>query len=144
MFGIDDAVSAVSTIVGKVIDRAWPDPTEAAKAKLAMAQLQASGELAQLAAETDLVKGQLAVNTAEASNASVFVSGWRPFIGWVCGVALLTTFLFAPFATWGAALFGKTVVFPPLDMGTLMTLLLGMLGLAGARTAEKISGVARK
>lgn len=142
MFGTDDIVGMVANIGGKVIDRIWPDPAQAAAAKLELLKMQQSGELAQLAAETDLRKGQLAVNQAEAGNANIFVSGWRPFVGWVCGVGLLTQFLIGPYMTWGAALFGKVAAFPTLDMGTLLTLLLGMLGLGGMRTMEKLQGKA--
>lgn len=142
MFGTDDIVSMVANIGGKVIDRIWPDPAQAAAAKLELLKMQQSGELARLASETDLAKGQLAVNQVEAANTNLFVSGWRPFIGWVCGVGLLTQFLLGPYMTWGAALFGKMVAFPPLDTGTLLTLLLGMLGLGSLRTMEKLQGKA--
>ena len=141
MIGIDDIVSAVSTLTGKVIDRLWPDPAQAAAAKLELLKMQQTGELAQLAADTDLAKGQLGVNQAEAANANVFVAGWRPFIGWVCGSGLAFQFLLAPLLTWGTHLAGKMTDVPSLDMGTLMTLLLGMLGLGGMRTMEKLNGV---
>jgi len=75
-----DPVSALLDIGGKVIDRVWPDPVQAATAKLELVKLQQSGELAAMA-------GQLEINKVEAASASVFVSGWRPFIGWVCGAA---------------------------------------------------------
>jgi len=69
-----DPVTALLDIGGKVIDRLWPDPTQAANAKLELFKLQQSGELAQIA-------GQLEINKVEAANPSVFVSGWRPFVG---------------------------------------------------------------
>jgi hypothetical protein len=71
----------------------------------------------------------------------MFVAGWRPFIGWVCGAGLATQFLVGPLFTWVAALLGKPVVFPVLDLSTLVTLLIGMLGLGGMRTLEKVNGV---
>lgn len=142
-FGIDDLAAGVFSIGGKLIDRLWPDPAQRDAAKLELLKMQQSGELAQLAADTDLAKGQLAVNQAEAASDSLFVSGWRPFIGWICGLGLGFQFIVAPLATYIAALFGKVIVFPPLDMGTLLTLLLGMLGLGGMRTMEKFKGVAR-
>ena len=76
-----DPISAALDIGGKLIDRLWPDPTQAAAAKLELLKLQQSGELQQ-------ITGQLEINKVEAANPSVFVSGWRPFIGWVCGTAL--------------------------------------------------------
>jgi len=132
-----DPVSALLDIGGKVMDRLWPDPVQAAAAKLELFKLQQSGELAQIA-------GQMEVNKAEAANPNVFVSGWRPFIGWVCGLGFGVQFVFGPLAEWGSALYGHPVKFPPMDTGTMMPLLLGMLGLGGLRTAEKIQGVAAK
>jgi hypothetical protein len=75
-----DPITAILSIGSKVIDRVWPDPTQAAAAKLELFKLQQSGELQQ-------IMGQLEINKVEAGNASVFVSGWRPFIGWMCGAA---------------------------------------------------------
>ena len=132
-----DPISALLDIGGKVIDRVWPDPAQAAAAKLELFKLQQSGELAQIA-------GQMDVNKAEAANPNVFVSGWRPFIGWVCGLGFGVQFVFGPLAEWGSALYGHPVKFPPMDTGTMMPLLLGMLGLGGLRTAEKIQCVAAK
>ena len=132
-----DPVSALLDIGGKVIERIWPNPTEAAAAKLELFKLQQSGELA-------VIAGQLEINKAEAANPNAFVSGWRPFIGWVCGVGFGVQFVFGPLAEWGSALYGHPIKFPPMDTGTMMPLLLGMLGLGGLRTAEKINGVAAK
>jgi hypothetical protein len=99
--------------------------------------MQQSGELAAMA-------GQLAINKEEAANPNVFVSGWRPFIGWVCGSGFAIQFVIGPMAEWGSALYGNPVKFPQMDVGTMMPLLLGMLGLGTLRTAEKINGVAAK
>src|SRR5690348_15377823 len=109
MIGIDDIAVVVGNLAGKVIDRLFPDPAQAAQAKLELLKMQQTGELAQLASETDLMKGQLAVNQAEAGNAQFFVAGWRPFIGWVCGSGLAFQFLANPLLTWGTQLFGKNV-----------------------------------
>ena len=143
MIGIDDAVAAGLQIGNKLIDRLWPDPAQAAQAKLQLLQMQQSGELAQLAADTDLAKGQMAINQTEAANASVFVAGWRPAVGWCCALGVGTQFLIAPLATWLAALAGKPIAFPQLDMGTLIPLMAGMLGIGGMRTYEKVKGVTR-
>jgi len=131
-----DPVTAVLTVGGKLIDRLWPDPTVATVAKLELIKLQQSGELSAIA-------GQLEINKIEAANPSIFVSGWRPLIGWICGVALLYSFLGQPLLSWASLNFGYQQP-PNLDMGTLITLLAGMLGLSGLRTAEKINGVGRK
>lgn len=127
----------------KIIDKVIPDPAAKAAAQLELIRLQQSGELAQLTAETELAKGQNAVNLTEAGSASFFVSGWRPFIGWVCGAGLAMQFLVGPIATWFAALAGRALAFPALDLGTLMTLLFGMLGLGAMRTKEKMEGVTK-
>ncbi len=111
MFGTDDIVAAVANIGGKVIDRIWPDPAQAAAAKLELLKMQQSGELAQLAAETDLAKGQLAVNAAEAANPSIFVSGWRPAVGWVCVLGLFTQFFGRSYFMFFAALWTDRTMF---------------------------------
>jgi hypothetical protein len=131
-----DPVSALLDIGGKVMDRLWPDPAQAAAAKLELFKLQQSGELS-------IIAGQLDINKAEAANPSVFVSGARPFILWVCGSGFAIQFVVGPLAEWGSALYGHPVKFPQMDMATLMPLLLGMLGLSGYRTIERVNGVAR-
>lgn len=139
-----DPITVALDIGSKVIDRLWPDPVQRDAAKLELLRMQQNGELAQMAAETELAKGQLAVNAEEAKSSSVFVSGWRPAVGWVCVVGLLYTFLLRPMLAWASGFAATPVPLPPpLDMGDLLTLLLGMLGLGGLRTAEKIKGVAR-
>ena len=92
----------------------------------------------------ELAKGQLAINKEAAKSGNIFIAGWRPFIGWSCGVALVWHFIAAPFIIFFAALFGATL--PPLpefDMGSLMTVLMGMLGLGGLRTFEKYKKVTK-
>jgi hypothetical protein len=129
---------------GKIIDRLFPDPDKAQQAKIELFKLQQSGELAQLAAETDLAKGQLAVNTEEAKSSSIFVSGWRPFIGWVCGSAFAMNFVVGPIITFSVQAFlGKNFPWPTLDFATIMPVLLGMLGLSGMRSYDKAKGTAK-
>jgi hypothetical protein len=137
-----DVISAALDIGGKLIERLWPDPAQKQAAQLELLRLAQTGELAQLTADTELAKGQLAVNQVEAAAPDLFTRGWRPFIGWICGAGLATQFMIGPLATWVGQLFGATIAFPQLDMGTLLTLLLGMLGLGAMRTAEKIKGAA--
>ena len=132
-----DPVSALFEVGSKVLDRVLPDPAQQAAAKLELMKLQQNGELAQ-------ITGQMDINKLEATNPSIFVSGWRPSIGWVCGAGFAVQFVVGPLAEWGAALAGHPIKFPQMDTGTMMPLLLGMLGLGGMRTAEKIQGVAAK
>ena len=92
----------------------------------------------------ELAKGQLAINKEEAKSGNIFIAGWRPFIGWACGVALVWHFIAAPFIIFFAALFGATLpALPEFDMGSLMTVLMGMLGLGGLRTFEKYKKVTK-
>jgi hypothetical protein len=90
-----------------------------------------SGELSQITA-------QLNVDTAEAASHSTFVAGWRPFIGWICGIALAVDFVVRPFFIWAANLVRRPVEFPNLDMTELMPLVLGMLGMAGMHAYQEV------
>lgn len=85
----------------------------------------------------ELAKGQLTVNATEAAHKSLFVAGWRPAIGWICGFALLYSTILAP-------IIGIWVVVPPVDSSLLTSVLMGMLGLGAMRTAEKVKGVQRE
>lgn len=100
-----------------------------------------------LVALTGLVQGQLDINKQEAQHGSIFVAGWRPFIGWVCGMALVWNFIIQPLLLWVAWMMPELGIdmstAPKLDSGELMTVLLGMLGLGGLRTYEKRLGVSR-
>ena len=132
-----DPVTAVLDIGGKLIDRMWPDPAQAATAKLELIKLQQSGDLAQMT-------GQLEINKIEAANANMFVSGWRPAIGWVCALALLYQYLVRPLAVAVFAAIGHPLpTMPGLDEN-LWQLMMAMLGMGGLRTFEKVQGVANK
>ena len=92
----------------------------------------------------ELAKGQLAINQAEAKHKSIFVAGWRPFIGWTCGIALAWHFVLQPLIMFLSVLFGFILPeLPAFDMGSLMTVLMGMLGLGGLRTYEKQKGLTK-
>jgi hypothetical protein len=92
----------------------------------------------------ELSKGQLEINKAEAQHRNIFVAGWRPFIGWTCGVALAWHFVISPFVIFGASMAGfELPELPEFDMGSLMTVLMGMLGLGGLRTFEKAKGLTK-
>lgn len=144
MFGFDDLGTQLFKLANTVIERVVKDPTAAAAAKLEVLKLQQTGELAQLAAETDLAKGQLEINKAEAANPSTFVSGARPFILWVCGSAFAWNYVVMPFFGFVMTAAGHPVAVSPLDMTTMMPVLGGLLGLGGYRMVEKIRGVASK
>lgn len=125
-----DPLTAGMGLFDTVISRIWPDKSEAEKQ--------------QLAAAVSLVQGQIAINQAEAGNPSVFVSGWRPAIGWVCGMACAWNWVGLKIALFVAAYLGHDLNLAPADIGEMMPVLLGMLGLGGLRTAEKINGVASR
>lgn len=126
-------IPALLPILGDLIDRVIPDPAEAAKEKARI--------------ETELLKqahdGQMAqieLNKVEAQHGSVFVAGWRPFIGWCCGVGFLTAVLILPIANMAMAMY-RSEPMPQFPVELLMVTMGGMLGLGGLRTFEKIRGV---
>jgi len=85
--------------------------------------------------------GQIEINKAEAQHRSIFVAGWRPFLGWGLSFAMLWHFVLAPVTIFGFAYAGMPAPdLPVFDMDSLMTVLLGMLGLGGLRTVEKLKG----
>lgn len=87
---------------------------------------------------------QAEVNKTEAAHRSLWVAGWRPMIGWTCGIALAWHFVLAPVTLFAAAWAGVSLpALPEFDMGSLMTVLLGMLGLGGMRSFEKAKGLAK-
>lgn len=131
-----DPVTAILDIGSKVIDRLWPDPLQAAQAKLELFKLQQSGELQQ-------ITGQLEINKAEAQSDNWFTSSWRPAIGWVCGLALFFQYIARPLIMWGCVLSNTTMPTLPGIDDNLWQLLLGMLGLGGLRTYEKVAGVTK-
>lgn len=87
---------------------------------------------------------QIDVNKTEAQHASVFVSGWRPAVGWICAIALGYHFVIQPLLVFVLALLSVEIVLPVFEMQSLLTVLTGMLGFGGLRTYEKIKGVERK
>jgi len=92
----------------------------------------------------ELAKGQLEVNKAEAASTSLFVSGWRPAVGWVCVLGMASNFVLIPMVNFILALAESTITVPLIDTSTMMPVLLGMLGLGAMRSAEKIKKVSRE
>jgi hypothetical protein len=88
--------------------------------------------------------GQMKINEIEAGNASLFVSGWRPAIGWVCGAACAWNWIGLPIVKVGLGLLAIKLELAPANLTEMMPILLGMLGLGGLRTLEKVQGVAAK
>lgn len=126
----------IGPLVDKLVDRI-PDPAARERAKL-------EAEATLLAASIEEMKGQVSINVEEAKHQSVFVSGWRPAIGWACASAFCFMYVIAPVIVWLGALFGfPALPTPKFDAEALMSLTFGMLGIAGFRTFEKVRGVAR-
>ena len=100
-------------------------------------------EIEQRALEIEflLTKAQTDINLEEAKNPNLFVSGWRPFVGWICGFSLAWQFIGSPIFEWTVKLLGKNITAPDLDTGSLITVLFALLGLGGMRTYEKFKGV---
>lgn len=134
MFGIDDAISAGANLITKILDKVAPDADEEIKSKLTLALTEMQNEYA-------MTLKQIDVNIAEANNPHWFVAGWRPFIGWVCGLGIGYQVLISPVLNGILASFGVPSPFPLVDTALLQTLIGGMLGLGVARSYEKGKGV---
>jgi hypothetical protein len=132
-----DPISALLNIGNTLINKLFPDPAQAAQAQLALLKMQQDGELA-------AISGQMEINKIEAGSSSVFVAGWRPFAGWVCGIGLAYVSIIEPVARLVATFVGYIGDFPAIDTTLTMQVLLGMLGMGGLRTLDKIKGVAAK
>jgi len=129
-------IQALLPVASSVIDRVIPDKEAAEKAKREM-QLELVNNI------NDIAKAQIEVNKQEAAHRNVFVAGWRPFIGWTCGAAFCYHFVIQPLLVFVLAANGVALDLPSFDMGALMTVLTGMLGLGGLRTFEKMKGAAK-
>ena len=125
----------------KIIDKVIPDPAQKAAAQLAVMQLQQTGELKQLEAETSIALAQIDVNKIEAASPSFFKSGGRPAVIWICAGGLFYQFMGRPFITWLSENWLHATPPPALDMNTLLPLLFSLLGLGSLRTFEKYKGV---
>lgn len=127
--------AAAETIeaVGRVLDGLFTSDKE---------RLSKTAAPARVAQQPALVQAE--INKIEATHRSAFASGWRPFIGWVCGFALVYYFVLRDILTWVIAVYRPDIGVPPaIHMEELITVLMGLLALGGLRTFEKISGRAR-
>lgn len=131
-----DPLSSILDIGKALIEKLIPDPAAKAAATQKLLEMQQNGDLAIIASQTE-------INKIEAANPNMFIAGWRPAVGWVCVLGLAIS-VFSPLLAWGAALANHPVAIPPMPMDVLMTLLIGMLGLGGMRTVEKLNGAEGK
>lgn len=125
----------------KIIDKVIPDPQAKAAAQLEMLRMQQAGDFKQIETDLQLALGQLEVNKIEAAAPDIFRGGWRPAVGWVCVIGLLYTYLGQPLLAWASGIWSVPAP-PSLDLGDLLILLGGMLGLGGMRTMERLKGKA--
>ena len=130
-FGVKDVAEGIGTLVKDIRSAITgePSPEKIAEINIKLLELENLG-----------MQAQSRINEVEAANTNVFVSGWRPFIGWICGFGLGTKFIFIPIGVWVCSLLDITPIVPVIETGELMTLILGMLGLGGLRTFEKFTG----
>lgn len=125
---------AVTPVINKFL-AFIPDPQQ---------KLEAQQALMQSLSEWD--SQQASINAVEAANSNIFVAGWRPFIGWVCGASFAYKFVVQPFLVFIIVACGVNFdvdSMPDLDWSEMSTVLLGMLGLGGLRTLEKVQGVSK-
>jgi len=131
-FSLGDVGTLFTSLREAITGEKIKDPAEQAKIMLALDQMEAKLKMA-----------QMDVNNTEARHKSIFVAGWRPFIGWISGSALAYNYIAQPLIYTALAASGKVMQMPTLDIGTLMALLGGMLGFGAFRTVEKVKGVER-
>lgn len=130
-------IGEIANFATDLVNKFWPDKTQAEKDQLAL-------QVQQMTIAANLTQGQIEVNKAEAGSQSVFVAGWRPFIGWVCGAAFGWTFVIGPLMSFTLSAFKVSVSLPQLDLSQLSPVLMGMLGLGVMRTVEKVNGLKMK
>lgn len=134
---IQALIPALLPAVTDIIGRFLPENKE----ERAKAERQIEQQLTTHLAKIDLA--QLGINKQEAAHRSVFVAGWRPFIGWSCGLALAWTYVMTPILQFTLAQTGHLVDLPAIDMSQMMPVLMGILGLGGLRTFEKFKKVSK-
>ncbi|CAL9983976.1 holin [Vibrio phage D81] len=139
-----DPLSAALELGTSVINKIWPDPVKQAEEQRKLQELYQKGDLAQLNAEVQLMLGQLNVNKVEAANKSIFIAGWRPFIGWVGGVAMAYQFIIYPILIWVWAIaqargyVSIDLSAPPIiETGALFSIVTAMLGIGAMRSHDK-------
>lgn len=127
------------------IERIWPDPIKRAEEVRKLEELHQTGDLARLDAQVKLLIGQIEINKIEAANSSRFVSGWRPFVGWIGGFAFGYSTILEPFMRFIAVVFFEYKgEFPVINDELTIQVLLGVLGLGIMRSMDKKNGVDTK
>lgn len=124
--------------VDTVLEKLFPDPQKRAEAELELIKLKQAGQFREIEAELQVQLAQIKVNEVEAANPNLFVSGWRPAVGWVCVAGLAYAFLARPLLT-----FSSGQVAPAIEIGELLMLLGAMMGIGTLRSLDKWKGVTK-
>jgi len=133
-----DPLSAAFELGKTAIEKIWPDPVKQAQEIRKLEELRQKGDLAKLNAHVQLMLGQIKINIEEAKHKSIFVAGWRPFIGWVGGFSLAWAGVVHPLLLWVWAFAGlEGTPPPPVETGVLGGIVTGMLGIGGMRSYDK-------
>lgn len=128
-----------------LINRVWPDPQKRAEEIRKLEEIKQKGDANELNAHVQLMLGQLKINEQEAKSGSLFVAGWRPWIGWVGGIAIAYQFVLYPILLWIWAFAGLEGEAPPvLDTGALFAMVTGLLGIGTMRSYDKGKGTDTK
>jgi hypothetical protein len=142
-----DPLSAIFDLGKTAIEKIWPDANKRAEQLERLETLRQQGDLQKMQMEVNLLMGQIEVNKTEAAHPSLFVSGWRPFIGWTAGISLFmyyVPFTLVSLIVWSIACYhaGAIVERPNLDISDLIGLLAAMLGVVVPRHIERVKGAA--
>lgn len=136
-------LGAIFNLGGTIIDKLFPDKNEAAKMKVRLVELQQAGEFREWDHLEKMSTAQTEINKVEAASSNLFVAGWRPSVGWCCVATLFFNYIGTPILGWLSPALGIPPP-PHLDLGELLPILLGMLGLGAMRTQEKIAVIKNK
>jgi len=134
------ATGALIDLGTTLIKTIWPNKVEQATQLRLLEELKQKGDLAILNAHVQAMAGQLSINKQEASHKSIFVAGWRPFVGWVGGVSLAYVGILEPIMRFIALMNGYDGAFPVIDTALTIQVLMGMLGLGVMRSFDKTKG----
>lgn len=135
--GLGDVLGGIFSPIKDIVSEVVVDKDKRDQINLELARLEDEAQ----ARLDNLQNNQIEVNKVEAASGSVFVAGWRPFVGWVGGAGLAYSAILQPIASWTARIAGYTGEFPAIDNQLLLYILGGMLGIGTMRTVEKIKGV---